>query len=66
MEVHYMPLTYCKKKMDALFLGIFNVVPCCVLWFLAEYQLEHMIEHQQGKTIYASHYTKILKKTPPY
>jgi len=25
------PFTYCKKKMDALFLGIFNAVPGCVL-----------------------------------
>jgi hypothetical protein len=22
-----------QEKMDPLFLGVFNVVPCCVLWF---------------------------------
>ena len=35
--------------MDPLFLGVFNVVSCCVLWFLAEYQLEHKIEKDREK-----------------
>jgi hypothetical protein len=35
--------------MDSLFLGISHVVPCCVLWFLAENQREHMVEHQREK-----------------
>jgi hypothetical protein len=26
------PFSYIKKKMDTLLLGIYNVVPCCVLW----------------------------------
>jgi hypothetical protein len=34
----YMHTSYGKKKMDALSLGIFNVIPCCVLWvFSREY-----------------------------
>ena len=46
--------------MDPLFLGIFNVVPCGVLWFLAEYQLEHIIENQREKK-YIKSLMKILK-----
>ena len=35
--------------MDALFLGIPHVVSCRVCGFLAEYQLEHVIEHNREK-----------------
>ena len=29
------PCTHIQKKMDALFLGVSHVVPCCVLWIFS-------------------------------
>ncbi|HJS53497.1 MAG TPA: hypothetical protein VJ765_03105 [Chitinophagaceae bacterium] len=45
MEVHHHAHT--SRKMDKLFLGVFNVV------FQAEYQLEHKIEKDRGKQFIA-------------
>ena len=46
------PDSYREKKMDTLFLGIFNVVPCCALGFFVEYQLEHYDRKTKSQAIY--------------
>lgn len=33
MEVHHHSHSYGKKKMESLCMGIFNVIPCSILWF---------------------------------
>jgi len=36
--------------MNTLFLGIFNVISCCVLWVFSREATEHIVEHQGKKT----------------
>jgi hypothetical protein len=47
-----MPLAYLKKKMDPLFLGVFNVIPCRVLWFPGGEPTRAYGRASTGKTIY--------------
>jgi hypothetical protein len=49
--------------MDSLFLGVSRVVLCCVLRFLAEYQLEHKIESDREKVLAKVFYEDIKKDT---
>jgi len=49
--------------MDSLFLGVSRVVLCCVLRFLAEYQLEHKIESDCEKVLAKVFYEDIKKDT---
>ena len=49
MEVHHHAHT--KKKMDSLFLGVFNVISCCVLWIFGRKSTGALHRKAQGKTI---------------
>ena len=58
MEVHA-PLTYCKKKMDTLFLGVSNVVPCCVLRIFGRVPIGAYDRTPDGKNNMQIHCTRI-------
>ena len=50
--------------MDGLFRGIFDALLAVFCGFLAEYQLEHLIEHQREKR-YMKTMVEDLKKDAP-